>query len=150
MPVSGGRAWTIWLKASRPPAEAPMPTMGNCAPGVLVDSGATLTGSGGEAGEPEALLGGFGEREPEAPLGGLGRLPAGFFRATATSWLLLESAAVSRNDQSKARPGGHRSPWLRRAHRSTCPKRKIQRRIRATGSFGGSRARSPQRHTARS
>src|SRR5262245_24733522 len=120
MPVSGGRAWTIWLKASRPPAEAPMPTMGNCAPGVLVDSGATLTGSGGEAGEPEALLGGSGE--PEAPFGGLGRLPAGFFRATTTSSLLLGAAAVSRSDQPKASPErppepGCAVPTTRRAGR---------------------------------
>src|SRR5499427_6287079 len=102
MPVSVGRAWTIWLKASRPPAEAPMPTMGNCAPGVLLDSGATCTGSGGEAGESGGFVGGRGESE--TPFVGLSRLLPGFFRGTATSSPLLGSAAVSRNDQSKARP----------------------------------------------
>src|SRR5215831_11225879 len=142
MPVSVGRAWTIWLKASRPPAEAPMPTMGNCAPGVLVDSGTTCTGSGGRAGE---LLG--GPAEPEAPFGGLGRLPADSFRATTTSSLPLGSAAVSRSDQPKASPERPPEPW-----HVPCsplePEAKIGCRIRATGSLGSSRARRPRRHTA--
>src|SRR5215475_13277638 len=102
MPVSVGRAWTIWLKASRPPAEAPMPTMGNCAPGVLGDSGATCTGSEGRAGE---LLG--GPAEPEAPLDGSGRLPADFFRATTTSslpWGRPQCRAVINRKQVQSRP----------------------------------------------
>ena len=45
-----------------------------------------------------------GRGESKAPFVGLSRLLPGFFRGTATSSPLLGSAAVSRNDQSKARP----------------------------------------------
>src|SRR5215471_7431625 len=83
-----------------------MPTMGNCAPGVLVASGTTCTGSGGRAGE---LLG--GPAGPEAPLDGSGRLAADFFRATTTSslpWGRPQCRAVINRKQAQS---GHRSPW---------------------------------------
>ena len=51
MPVLVGRAFSSWLKASSPPAEAPIPTIGNrvrsddCAgPLICGDSGVTVEG----------------------------------------------------------------------------------------------------------
>src|SRR5206468_6116038 len=50
MPVSAGKCSSKWVKASSPPADAPMPTMGKAGSGVLGDGAVEardfLTGGG--------------------------------------------------------------------------------------------------------
>src|SRR5712692_2010454 len=46
MPVSAASVLRSWLKASRPPAEAPMPTMGN----VILSDGSGGPSAGGDFG----------------------------------------------------------------------------------------------------
>src|SRR5258708_17450115 len=60
MPVSVGSSLRSWLKASRPPAEAPIPTIGNAVLSDDSDGTSACGDSGGEGSPGKGLVWRFG------------------------------------------------------------------------------------------